>query len=91
MNTFETQPNNFELEPNTKVTVVAFLDDIGGKRYFLKTDGGQYIFLQQDLEKYEEVSEVEVASAILKHGYKPQVGGEVFEFGKRREVLKVKI
>ena len=58
MNKPEQQFNKFELEPNTNVCVVASLES----RYFLKTEQGQYLFLNQDLEQYEEVSEVTIVS-----------------------------
>jgi len=92
MNKFEKQSKlekqNLELKPDTKVRVVAILEDIGGARYFLKTDQGQYFFLNQDKDHYEWVSEETVASAIIKYGYKPVAGGKFFEFGQRKEVLK---
>jgi len=87
MNKFEQQFNNSELQPNAQVQVVAYLDDISGKRYFLKTSQRKYFLLNEDLEQYEEVPEVAVASAILKHGYKPLSDGQLFEFSKRKEVL----
>lgn len=88
MNKLEQQFHNFELKQNTQVQVIAFLDDIGGRRYFLKTNKEQYFSLNQNLDQYEEVPEVVVTSAIIKHGYKPQVDGQIFEFGQRKEVLK---
>ena len=88
MNKFEQQFHNFEIQPSIQVQVVAFLRDIGGTRYFLKTEQGQYIFLNQNLEEYEEVSEEAVASAIIKHGYKPLVDSQTFEFGQKKEILK---
>lgn len=81
---FETQFQNFELQPNTKMQVVAVLEN----KYFLKTEQGQYFFLNLEKEQAEGVSEAAVASAILKHGYKPKATGQVFEFGQRKEVLK---
>lgn len=84
MNKFEQQPHNFELLPEIKVRVVASLEG----RHFLKTDQGQYLLLSPDLEQYEEVPEEAVASAILKHGYQPVAGSQVFEFGQRKEILK---
>ena len=84
MNKFEKQPHNFEFQPEANVQVVASLEG----RYFLKTDRGQYLFLNQDLEQYEEVPEETVASAIIKHGYKPIANSQIFEFGQRKEILK---
>ena len=89
MNKFEQQFHNFEIQPSTQVQVVAFLGDTGGTRYFLKTEQGQYFFLNQNLEEYEEVSEEAMASAIIKHGYKAISSGQNFEFGQRKEILKV--
>jgi len=79
--------SRFELMPDAKVHAVASLDDAGGKRHFLKSETGQYFYLDQGLEKYEEVNEDTVLSSIAKHGYKAE-HGEMFEFGKRQEFLK---
>lgn len=83
----EQQFHNFKLQPDARVQVVASLEDIGGARYFLKAEQGQYLFLNRDLGQYEEVPEAAVASAIIKHGYKPVASGQTFEFGKRKEFL----
>jgi hypothetical protein len=88
MSILEKQLNKFEPTPDLKIQVMAVLDDIGGKRYFVKTEAGKYLYLAQGLEHCEEVDESAVASAIIKHGYKPVADGQVFEFGQRMEVLK---
>ncbi len=88
MNKFEQQFHNSEFQPNTQVQIVASLEDVGGTRYFFKTDKGQYLFLNQDLEQYEEVPEIAIASAIIKHGYKPISSEQIFEFGKIKEFLE---
>jgi hypothetical protein len=90
MNNFEKPIEKFELEPNEKVSVVALLDDPGGARYFLKSESGKYFYLDQSLTHCEEVDEAGVASAIIKHGYKPVAEGETFVFKDRLEMLKSK-
>lgn len=87
-NKIEKQLNISEILPETRVKVVAFLDDIRGKHYFLKTEAGKYFYLDQDLEKFNEVNEDAVMSAITKHGYKPLSSGQFFEFRQRIEVLE---
>lgn len=88
MSNFEQPTGKFELGPDEKVSVVAFLDDPGGKRYFLKSETGKYFYLDQNLTHCEEVDESAVASAIIKHGYRPKADGSTFSFEDRFEFLK---
>ena len=74
---------NMEIAPNENVRVIASLDD----RYFIKSDDGKIYYLDQALAHYEEVSEDMVASAKLKHGYKPIADGALFKFNEREAVL----
>jgi len=76
---------NMEIAPNENVRVIASLDD----RYFIKSETGKFYYLDQTLTHYEEVSEDMIASAILKHGYKPIVEGALFKFGERETVLNL--
>ncbi len=87
MNNFETQQNQFELTPDMEVRIVAFLDDLGGKRYFMKTKTGQCVYLDQSLDNWEVVDDSAVASAVIKHGYKPMDSEFYFAFGQRKEIL----
>jgi heterodisulfide reductase subunit A-like polyferredoxin len=82
MDKFE-QQYNFELSPDTLVQIVASLED----KYFLKTDKGQYFFLDSNLAQYEKVTEEAVASAIIKHGYKPIDQTKRFKFGEIKNIL----
>ena len=88
MSNFEQPTKKFELGPDEKVSVVAFLDDPGGKRYFLKSETGKYFYLDQSLTHCEEVDETAVASSIIKHGYRPKADEPSFSFGDRFECLK---
>lgn len=88
MNNLEEKFDKFKLQPDTQVQAVASLEVIDGKKYLLKTSQEKYFLLNQDLEQYEEVPEVVVASAILKHDYEPIDNGQIFEFGHRKEFLK---
>jgi hypothetical protein len=83
MNQFEKSMENMEIAPNENVRVIASLED----RYFIKSESGKIYYLDQTLAHYEEVSEDMVASAILKHGYKPIVEGALFKFSEREAVL----
>ncbi len=84
----ENPTKSTELLPETKVSVVASLDDLGGAHYYLKSESGRYFLLNQDLNGYEEANEDAVASAILKHGYIPNRDQAAFEFGNRFKILK---
>lgn len=90
MNKYNQQFNKEIIQelPKGKVTVVAYLDDLSGRKYFLKTEQNKYFWLDSDLDHFEETNESAVLSAIIKHGYKSQANGQTFEFGQRKEVLK---
>lgn len=62
---------NKEMKDNTKVTVIASLSDLGGKKYFLRVidEPDTWIWLGEDLKEYSVVSKDEVFSAVIKHGY----------------------
>lgn len=87
MTNFEAQQNRLEPTPTEEVKVLAFLDDTNGKRYFLKTMNGSFVYLDQALDRSEIVEEDDVASAVMKHGYKVLNSDSYFPFGKRKEIL----
>jgi hypothetical protein len=82
--------NKFQKElisPGTLVMPVAYLDDLGGKKYFLKNKEGRYIWLDSDLESYEIVEETTVFSAIIKYDYQPVEKQEFSPFVERKKYL----
>lgn len=81
---------NFQEElisPETLVMPIAFLDDLGGKKYFLKDKEGRYFWLNSDLESYEIVDEATIFSAIIKHDYQPVEEQKFFPFTERKNYL----
>lgn len=84
MNNFEQPVQKQELAPEEKVRVVASLGD----RYFIRSEAGKFYYLDPTLAHCEEVSEDAVASAMVKHGYKPIADGAMFEFGNREATLR---
>lgn len=81
----KTFPNLIDTE--IMVEPIAYLDDLGGKKYFLKDKEGRYIWLDSDLESYEIVDEATVFSAIIKHDYQPVEKQEFFSFTERKKYL----
>jgi hypothetical protein len=69
------------------VKVVAILNDLSGNKYFLQSESGKYIWLDSSLDDYKEVDENTVASAVVKHGYKPVEDSESFIFSDRKNHL----
>jgi hypothetical protein len=86
MHNSEQQFDRFIPSPETKMQVVAVLEDVGGNHYFAKTEAGQYLYLDQTTGEWEEANEDTAASAILKHGYKPIIDGPSFEFKNRSSI-----
>lgn len=90
MNMAKAESEKLNMNPERKpqiVRVLAALDDLGGRKYFLKDNEGGYWWLGVDLEDCEQVSEAQVFDAILNHGYQETKNAEEFEFSKRKEAL----
>ncbi len=76
-----------EVNNTTKIQVFAELDDLSGKKYYLKAAQGYYIWLDSDLERFEVVPEAAAYSAVIKHGYKMVENQTTINFADRKDFL----
>ena len=84
----ESQYNIKSPEAQTFVQVVAYLDDLGGRKYFLKDDRGRYFWMDSDLETCTEANEGMLVSAVTKHDYQLVQNSELFAFEERKAKLR---
>ncbi|MEI6843145.1 MAG: hypothetical protein WCK48_01360 [bacterium] len=86
---------NFEMKKgidrdNQKVKVFAVLKDLGGSKYFLQTENGSFLWVDNDLNTCQDVDEATVYAAVVKHDYRIVEDQQLFRFGERDEILNKK-
>lgn len=76
-----------EIDQHTNVSVFAVLDDLSGRKYYLRTADGQYLWLDSDLKRFEVTIEQSAFAAVVKHGYKMIDTDQTFSFVERDKFL----